>query len=95
MLRPFFLLENSLAGFEEVGRCDNRRRCRREDIDAVGCIICSQCILGTYQATLGLGVEGILKGSDVQQRLALWLVFLNNNGLQEDIDYQGFLHIIE
>ncbi len=30
----------------------------------------------------------------VQQRLALWLVFLNN-GLQEDIDYQGFLHIIE
>lgn len=60
----------------------------------MGYIICSQCILGTYQATLGLGVEGILKGSDVQQRLALWLVFLNN-GLQEDIDYQGFLHIIE
>ena len=30
----------------------------------------------------------------VQQRLALWLVFLNN-GLQEGIDYQGFLHIIE
>lgn len=36
----------------------------------------------------------ILKCSDPQQRLALWLVFVIN-GLQEYIDYQGFLHIIE